>query len=400
MIEFFWPRVGWQHFAFALWPKHSFMLKDFKRWYCLWPHDGDDQALTPIGASPPLSGSHPSIFLSFSPGWDAQQLHQGSGLHDVSGGLRLRPQNHRGDWRLPRRRQLRHGERLGTLSEQFNEEVTLKRAFASVLTVSAAVFRTQLAFASLQIPKDISHMVSNPSSTVCTVAVHCPRHLKPCFPVRPQCGRAFDPNFLFLWPNARVSLAAPGRSASLLPPGGQGGDDLEEKLEEESSAFFSSARLWDDGVIPPQDTRKVRTQQPKSALAQLHLVSSRLVSASIWVSVCRFLASAWTSSSSSSISSPRRKCARHFYVYKCFYSTSTAYWDSLVKQRLVHCFCLLVKMPLSFCTVRHQQCEDNIRLATLQLVGMTITQLTLSQRGEFKRIPETKAMHCSLMLHN
>ncbi|CAL1592624.1 unnamed protein product [Knipowitschia caucasica] len=69
-----------------------------------------------------------------------------------------------------------------------------------------------------------------------------------------MCGRAFDPNFLFLWPNARVSITAPSSSRSLLSP-----DEEEEtnRLKEESSAFFSSGRLWDDGVILPQDTRKV-----------------------------------------------------------------------------------------------------------------------------------------------
>lgn len=72
-----------------------------------------------------------------------------------------------------------------------------------------------------------------------------------------QCGRAFDPNFLFLWPNARVSLTASGHVGSLLPPDDEQEEDLNEKLKEESSAFFSSARMWDDGVILPQDTRKV-----------------------------------------------------------------------------------------------------------------------------------------------
>ncbi|XP_032382913.1 methylcrotonoyl-CoA carboxylase beta chain, mitochondrial [Etheostoma spectabile] len=80
-----------------------------------------------------------------------------------------------------------------------------------------------------------------------------------------MCGRAFDPNFLFLWPNARVSITAPGHAASLLPPNSeqeeekktQEEDKLNRRLREESSAFFSSARLWDDGVILPQDTRKV-----------------------------------------------------------------------------------------------------------------------------------------------
>ncbi|XP_073332569.1 biotin-dependent 3-methylcrotonyl-coenzyme A carboxylase beta1 subunit [Pagrus major] len=80
-----------------------------------------------------------------------------------------------------------------------------------------------------------------------------------------MCGRAFDPNFLFLWPNARVSVVAPGHCGSLLPSDSEQEeekkkkqeDDLNRRLTEESSAFFSSGRLWDDGVILPQDTRKV-----------------------------------------------------------------------------------------------------------------------------------------------
>ncbi|XP_063748397.1 methylcrotonoyl-coenzyme A carboxylase 2 isoform X2 [Eleginops maclovinus] len=79
-----------------------------------------------------------------------------------------------------------------------------------------------------------------------------------------MCGRAFDPNFLFLWPNARVSMTAPGHAASLPSPDSEGEeekkkleDKLNKRLDEESSAFFSSGRLWDDGVILPQDTRKV-----------------------------------------------------------------------------------------------------------------------------------------------
>ncbi|XP_022603290.1 methylcrotonoyl-CoA carboxylase beta chain, mitochondrial-like [Seriola dumerili] len=81
-----------------------------------------------------------------------------------------------------------------------------------------------------------------------------------------MCGRAFDPNFLFLWPNARVSMAAPGHAGSLLPHDNEQEeeqkkreqeDKFNRRLKEESSAFFSSGRLWDDGVILPQDTRKV-----------------------------------------------------------------------------------------------------------------------------------------------
>uniref|UniRef100_A0A3Q0T898 methylcrotonoyl-CoA carboxylase n=1 Tax=Amphilophus citrinellus TaxID=61819 RepID=A0A3Q0T898_AMPCI len=79
-----------------------------------------------------------------------------------------------------------------------------------------------------------------------------------------MCGRAFDPNFLFLWPNAKVSVTAPGHLSSLLPLDGEQDEEqkkqeekLNRRLAEESSAFFSSGRMWDDGVILPQNTRKV-----------------------------------------------------------------------------------------------------------------------------------------------
>ncbi|XP_026125037.1 methylcrotonoyl-CoA carboxylase beta chain, mitochondrial isoform X2 [Carassius auratus] len=71
-----------------------------------------------------------------------------------------------------------------------------------------------------------------------------------------MCGRAFDPNFLFLWPNARVSILAPGHSDTFVQTEEEI-TQINEMLEEESSAFFSTGRLWDDGVILPQDTRKV-----------------------------------------------------------------------------------------------------------------------------------------------
>lgn len=71
-----------------------------------------------------------------------------------------------------------------------------------------------------------------------------------------MCGRAFDPNFLFLWPNARVSILAPGHSDAFVQTEEEI-TQINETLKEESSAFFSTGRLWDDGVILPQDTRKV-----------------------------------------------------------------------------------------------------------------------------------------------
>lgn len=61
-------------------------------------------------------------------------------------------------------------------------------------------------------------------------------------------------------------MSAPGHAGSLLPPDPEQQeeeqkkqeDKLNSRLKEESSAFFSSGRLWDDGVILPQDTRKVK----------------------------------------------------------------------------------------------------------------------------------------------
>ncbi|CAN8217141.1 unnamed protein product [Coccothraustes coccothraustes] len=80
-----------------------------------------------------------------------------------------------------------------------------------------------------------------------------------------MCGRSFSPNFLFLWPNARVGLVDSQHFPTVPPAGDCTGEELElkqlkAKLEEESSAFYSSARLWDDGIILPQDTRKVIAQ--------------------------------------------------------------------------------------------------------------------------------------------
>ncbi|EOA99290.1 Methylcrotonoyl-CoA carboxylase beta chain, mitochondrial, partial [Anas platyrhynchos] len=78
-----------------------------------------------------------------------------------------------------------------------------------------------------------------------------------------MCGRSFSPNFLFLWPNARVALVD-SRHLTTVPQAGDSDSTdeselkhLKQRLEEESSAFYSSARLWDDGIILPQNTRKV-----------------------------------------------------------------------------------------------------------------------------------------------
>ncbi|XP_032884359.1 methylcrotonoyl-CoA carboxylase beta chain, mitochondrial-like isoform X2 [Amblyraja radiata] len=77
-----------------------------------------------------------------------------------------------------------------------------------------------------------------------------------------MCGRSFDPNFLFLWPNARIGLVSPNHCSDFLETDGNIQDEaqlktMKEMLEVETSAFHSTSRIWDDGVILPADTRTV-----------------------------------------------------------------------------------------------------------------------------------------------
>lgn len=89
-----------------------------------------------------------------------------------------------------------------------------------------------------------------------------------------MCGRAYQPRFLWMWPNAQISVMGGEQAANVLATVkkdqlAKSGETLssadEQKLkdpilkkyEKESSAYYSTARLWDDGIIDPRDTRKV-----------------------------------------------------------------------------------------------------------------------------------------------
>ncbi len=89
-----------------------------------------------------------------------------------------------------------------------------------------------------------------------------------------MCGRAYDPRFLWMWPNARISVMGGEQAASVLATVRRDGleargeewsaDDEEafkapirEQYEAQGSPYYSTARLWDDGVIDPVDTRRV-----------------------------------------------------------------------------------------------------------------------------------------------
>eukprot|EP00931_Biecheleriopsis_adriatica_P049724 TRINITY_DN28770_c0_g4_i1.p1 TRINITY_DN28770_c0_g4~~TRINITY_DN28770_c0_g4_i1.p1 ORF type:complete len:1184 (+),score=242.43 TRINITY_DN28770_c0_g4_i1:24-3554(+) len=90
-----------------------------------------------------------------------------------------------------------------------------------------------------------------------------------------MCGRAYDPRFLFMWPNARISVMGGSQAADVLTTVKQdqlkrqgkpqmAGTQLEEfrrptleKYDMEGSPYHSTSRLWDDGIIDPRDTRHV-----------------------------------------------------------------------------------------------------------------------------------------------
>ncbi|KAL4808737.1 carboxyl transferase [Aspergillus unguis] len=73
-----------------------------------------------------------------------------------------------------------------------------------------------------------------------------------------MCGRAYSPRFLFMWPNAKIGIMGSEQLSSVMEAVGRTADpELKARIDRESEATFSSARLWDDGVIPPAHTRRV-----------------------------------------------------------------------------------------------------------------------------------------------
>jgi 3-methylcrotonyl-CoA carboxylase beta subunit len=99
-----------------------------------------------------------------------------------------------------------------------------------------------------------------------------------------MCGRAFSPRFLWMWPNARISVMGGEQAANVLSTVRQDGLKYQkkslmneqevkefqrpilEKYEKEGSAYYSTARLWDDGVIDPSQTRDILGLAIKASL--------------------------------------------------------------------------------------------------------------------------------------
>jgi 3-methylcrotonyl-CoA carboxylase beta subunit len=74
-----------------------------------------------------------------------------------------------------------------------------------------------------------------------------------------MCGRAYSPRFLFMWPNARISVMGGEQAAMVMTEVGQPdtGAALREQYEHQGRPIYSTARLWDDGIIDPRRTREV-----------------------------------------------------------------------------------------------------------------------------------------------
>ena len=73
-----------------------------------------------------------------------------------------------------------------------------------------------------------------------------------------MCGRAYEPRQLWMWPNARISVMGGDQAATVLTMVGDADpDEIRAKYEAEGNPYHSTARLWDDGVIDPLDTRRV-----------------------------------------------------------------------------------------------------------------------------------------------
>ena len=98
-----------------------------------------------------------------------------------------------------------------------------------------------------------------------------------------MCGRAYDPRFMFMWPNARISVMGGEQAAGVLATIKR--DQMEKKkrpwsdeqeaefrkpildtYQKQGHPYYASARLWDDGIIDPRKTRQVLALSLSAAL--------------------------------------------------------------------------------------------------------------------------------------
>jgi acetyl-CoA carboxylase carboxyltransferase component len=82
-----------------------------------------------------------------------------------------------------------------------------------------------------------------------------------------MCGRAYGPRQLWMWPNARISVMGGEQAATVLTIVGDADpEEIRAKYEAEGNPYYSTARLWDDGILDPLDTRRVIAMGISAAL--------------------------------------------------------------------------------------------------------------------------------------
>src|SRR3546814_10173017 len=105
-----------------------------------------------------------------------------------------------------------------------------------------------------------------------------------------MCGRADAPRFLWMWPNARISVMGGEQAAAVLAQVRRDGlerrgeswsaeeeeafkQPIRDQYERQGHPYYASARLWDDGIIDPAATRVVRSEEHTSELQSLMRIS-------------------------------------------------------------------------------------------------------------------------------
>ena len=82
-----------------------------------------------------------------------------------------------------------------------------------------------------------------------------------------MCGRAYSPRQLWTWPNARIWVMGGEQAATVLSAVGSADpDEIRTKYEREGNPYHATARLWDDGIVDPLDTRRVIAMGISAAL--------------------------------------------------------------------------------------------------------------------------------------
>ena len=71
---------------------------------------------------------------------------------------------------------------------------------------------------------------------------------------------------MWMWPNAKIAVMGAEQLSSVMRMVGKEDPELRDRIEAESDAKFASARIWDDGVIKPEDTRKTLAMGLQAAL--------------------------------------------------------------------------------------------------------------------------------------